>query len=172
MLTAAGLRAARGGARTTRSPRAGARALLAPHRSTTLGSWPPLVARHNATAARVFVAWRDTAAARVLVARRDASPAVGRVAAGVIGQWSPARSSHLSSLNPSRKCNKGLAQPPWYAIIGTNLLSQLDSNTKSEAHASEVSTVRFPCRARIFEILKSRKMAIVYVRLSRGWMCG
>ena len=56
--------------------------------------------------------------------------------------------------------------------LRTNLLSQFDSNTKSEAHASEVSTVRFPCRARIFEILKSRRMVIVYVRISRGWMCG
>ena len=37
---------------------------------------------------------------------------------------------------------------------------------------SEVSTVRKKCRARIFEILKSRKMVIVYVRVSRGWLWG
>ena len=35
------------------------------------------------------------------------------------------------------------------------LHSQFDSNAKSEAQASEISTVRFVRRARIFEILKS-----------------
>ena len=45
--------------------------------------------------------------------------------------------------------------------LGTTCCSQFDSNTLSEAQASEVSIVRFSCRARIFEILKSRKMANV-----------
>ena len=56
--------------------------------------------------------------------------------------------------------------------LRTTCCSQFDSNTLSEAQASEVSTVRIERHGRIFEILKSRKMVIVYVRLSRGWMCG
>eukprot|EP00964_Phaeocystis_antarctica_P049777 scaffold28833_cov54-Phaeocystis_antarctica.AAC.1 len=42
--------------------------------------------------------------------------------------------------------------------LRTTCCSQFDSNTLSEAQASEVSTVRARRRGRIFEILKSRKM--------------
>eukprot|EP00964_Phaeocystis_antarctica_P112677 scaffold76810_cov69-Phaeocystis_antarctica.AAC.1 len=45
--------------------------------------------------------------------------------------------------------------------LGTTCCSQFDSNTQSEAQASEVSTVRVTRRGRIFEILKSRKMVSV-----------
>ena len=58
----------------------------------------------------------------------------------------------------SRPYGKGVAQVVWIRNLGTTCCSQFDSNTLSEAQASEVSTVRFSCRARIFEILKSRKI--------------
>ena len=68
----------------------------------------------------------------------------------------------------------GLAQVIKQEIAGPLTavsLTKVHSLT-SEAQASEVSTVRFSCRARILEILTSRKMVIVYVRVSRGWLCG
>ena len=61
------------------------------------------------------------------------------------------------------KVTKGGAQVVWIRNLRATCCSQFDSNTYSEAQASEVSTVRILCHARIFEILKSRKMVIVYV---------
>ena len=45
--------------------------------------------------------------------------------------------------------------------LGNTCCSQFDSNTLSEAQASEVSTARARRRGRIFERLKSRKTASV-----------
>ena len=58
-------------------------------------------------------------------------------------------------------CGTGVAQVVWIRALRTTCCSQFDSNAKSEAQASEVSTFRFVCRARIFEIWKSRKMVSV-----------
>ena len=68
--------------------------------------------------------------------------------------------------------NTGLARLIRQAIAETLAALSLIKVQSLEAQASEVSTVRVPRRAGTFDILKSRKIVIVYVRLSRGWMCG
>ena len=69
--------------------------------------------------------------------------------------------------------SKGLARLIRHEIEGTlAALSLTPMHSLRHMQASEVSTVEFRRRRRIFEILKSREMVIVYVRLSRGWMCG
>ena len=57
----------------------------------------------------------------------------------------------------------GVAQVPWIRNLGNTCCSQFDSNsnTSSEAQTSEVSSVRFPCRVRIFEVLIYREMVSV-----------
>ena len=69
-------------------------------------------------------------------------------------------------------CHKGVARLIRHEIGGPLAALSLTPIHSPEAQAGEVSTVPFPWRGRIFEILKSREMVIVYVRLSRGWMCG
>eukprot|EP00964_Phaeocystis_antarctica_P057715 scaffold34178_cov69-Phaeocystis_antarctica.AAC.1 len=83
-----------------------------------------------------------------------------------------ARGTQEGGLHRQGPARTVLSPPNCTLVVFSKYLKPYKGGARSEAQASEVSTVRIERRGRIFEILNSRKMASVYVRVSRGWLCG